>query len=740
EREFARAERAARQAANEEAAREKCHAEEQREALVQRERELALAREQVERVLREGEAAVAREKAEREVAEGEAVIAGERTYRLQLEHRAAMEEERGARVRAEGEGTIALLVAARERAEKEAELHKQLARERAERAEWERRASWREDGERGGWRGEGGEGSRGEEREGLGEVGGKEGRDGRGGEGVDGCEPAVCSSSKAVVAHNATSSLSVPRKGVNSSEEGRRDGEGGREVSRRHEEELRWLRRSLEQERAAVALLEGSHRQLTAMLRESHARAARESGGEPPPPSFAAGRTISLTNPQLLTPHAAASQPKRADWLGVTPSTASRVPHMLASHRTGAPTPSTAPLPPLHPPRQTPQHFFSREGGVRLSLTDAPLVPPEAMAASLSLQEGEATSLRPLFDPVPLFALNSHSHKARVQQQLAESAKEANHAGDFKRAAELFERANSVLPSTTLLVSSLNMLLKAGCPSTALAGYGRVLTRQLTDSQRAHVQRKMCEGFVAYSSLRVERALLFLQACWRSALRRRRMATAPTPPVQVLSGHAVRQLEARAETLPAVSRQSAEGRCQSVEGRCQSVKGRSQSVEGRQLDSHAAPLPAVSSRAVDAGTWHSHAVELPTVSGVEGIHLDSRSLSTTGARTQQHTSSSPAGATRPSAPPRSSYSPAALPELNHSEVARSSPSSSQISSGGVLTNAPSTIVPMRAVPQEITPPPPRMPTLSCWGVASAVVLVFINILFLNLLPMDVAAP
>ena len=124
-----------------------------------------------------------------------------------------------------------------------------------------------------------------------------------------------------------------------------------------------------------------------------------------------------------------------------------------------------------------------------VTAADAPLVPPGALAASAALQDAAAARLRPLIEPVPLFALNSPSHRQRVQAQIADSAREANNSGAPARAAELFERAHSVLPTNALLISALNMRLKSGDPALALAGYGCALRMSLSTSQRDHRHR-----------------------------------------------------------------------------------------------------------------------------------------------------------------------------------------------------------------------------------------------------------
>ncbi|KAL1524497.1 hypothetical protein AB1Y20_019391 [Prymnesium parvum] len=613
EQEAARREKLRRE---EEEARRKAEAraKEEQEAALARERaerehaeqQAALAQARAERVHAEQQARLARERAERELAEQEAALASERAYRLQLEHEAALEAERARKLQAEREAVMAAELAGRSQAEKESQLQRERERERAERerAEREREEREREERER--------EEREREERERAERERAELEREEREREerereeraravqeaeharrapvraaAVD-CEGAcaadapgvsddfeeveldsvddgveyslcgACASPPASATGAPSTSLAITTVAVQATPlvdaESSSRRQADEEARRRAEEEIRSLRRSLEQERAAVAVLEGSHRQLTAMLRETHSRDAQRSSGShpratgddgrsgasapssstlPPPTSrgVASGRSTTsngwLASPSPSPAPYSASKP-RAGFVRQTPTTPPPrqepfASSSLATYGAGLFTPPTA--------RQAPQQWLPasgtatvfRSGGITLSQNDAPLVPLEAIAASAALQEEAAPHLRALMQPVPLFALNSPAHRQRVQSQIAESAREANTRGEFSRAAELFERANSVLPSNTLLISALNMKLKSGQPSVALAGYGRALRLlSLTDSQREHVQRKMCEAFQAYSSLLAERALLLMQARLRLGLHRRR--------------------------------------------------------------------------------------------------------------------------------------------------------------------------------------------------------------------------
>ena len=247
-----------------------------------------------------------------------------------------------------------------------------------------------------------------------------------------------------------------------------------------------------------MSMLEGSHRQLTAMLREQHSLAmasplahaplthAEGSGVSLVRHSTAPGLTCGEAITQMGTcsgvgsrvgvtspsgwPSAALVSPTGLSAKSHTPPTAFAMSAIGSSQDSG-----------LH------QYSHRREQRheerhvavltpptVRQQLvgdgTHEGLLPAELIATSIALQETAAPRLRALMEPVALFALNSPAHRQRVQAQIAESAREANHAGLPARAAELFERAHAVHPTRALLISALNMRLKSGEAGVALAG------------------------------------------------------------------------------------------------------------------------------------------------------------------------------------------------------------------------------------------------------------------------------
>ena len=153
------------------------------------------------------------------------------------------------------------------------------------------------------------------------------------------------------------------------------------------------------------------------------------------------------------------------------------------------------------------------------------------MAAALRAEEGWRDDVEDLIDPLPLYALHSDEYRRRTSDQLARQAHAANADGEPGRAAALFEQANRCWGGTHLLISATNMRLRNGEAPLALAAYWRLLRGaappskdsnalqlQLSDAQRAHVQRKLTEAHVAFGAH--ERAASLLQARMRLLLHR----------------------------------------------------------------------------------------------------------------------------------------------------------------------------------------------------------------------------
>ena len=124
----------------------------------------------------------------------------------------------------------------------------------------------------------------------------------------------------------------------------------------------------------------------------------------------------------------------------------------------------------------------------------------KALSEEASLRDRVERVLRP-HAPVEAVGKSAASRR-HMCAQLSARAHAANRRGDARCAAAGFADAHAWMPSTSALISSLNMHLKGGQPALALLGYWRLLNDSTlheaalrpTSSQRALVQRKMVDA------------------------------------------------------------------------------------------------------------------------------------------------------------------------------------------------------------------------------------------------------